>query len=87
MHSRKHLVCLISTLALYAALTFAARQLGASAGYHRVLAAVLDPLYPKIDPSGAVKHVDAHSGEFLFRIRTGSARSTLHIAAPDVTSN
>lgn len=61
--------------------------LGFSRPYHELLAGILDAVYPRIDPTGAVTGVGVRNNEFHFSLLLGEDRVGLSINASDVTSN
>jgi hypothetical protein len=60
--------------------------MGVSRDYHRALAAVLDRIYPSLDPIGVVQGVGVNDHDFMVRLLAGKTRSALAINAEDITS-
>lgn len=58
---------------------------GPGTAYHRVLALVLDALYPRLDPLHSVLAVKARGSEMLFRVLVSDARHVVSVHAADIT--
>ncbi len=81
------LIFLAKVVPLFLVFLYLWHELGVAHGYYRLVAAVLDAVYPGLDPAGAVTGVAARGDELGVGLLVGANRQVLSLNATDITSN
>lgn len=81
------IVFLIKVVPLFAVFLFLWHSRGLAGWYYRLVASVLDAVYPGLDPAGVVTGVAVKGNEFGVGFVAAAKRQVLSLNAADITSN